>query len=359
MSNQPQSPPTRFGWLVFPCLVFAASRALLLAFAKSAPLFGGRMGADAGWPARYVDAYPLWAALGHGGDIAASAQLARHGYAVAGDVRTFPLVPLLGKAMDALSVKPEIGLVVLSLVACAVAFCGIYRLFEHLRGGDAARWGLALLAAFPFSYHLSDGGPLAVTLALSSWGVLAAARGSFGWAGGALSLAALAHPIGIFSVVAAALLPKPGLAQARFRGKGLALLLAGLALAGWLVFVCARLGIGAAELWRVLGPRPGPSSRLGSVLLLVFGGLVALGVLALGRHPGWRRLALVGGLQLAWLLAARTPSAAFALVLCWPGFLGLGDFLAERPALRAPLVAMLGAYQGLLFYGYTHFLRLT
>ena len=359
MSNQPASQTARFGWLAFPLLVFAASRALLFAFAKAAPLFGGRMGADPNLPASYVDAYPLWAALGHGDDIAAAARLARHGYAVAGDVATFPLVPLLGKALGALSIKLEIGLVVLSLAACAAAFCGVYRLFELLRGGDAARWGLALLAAFPFSYHLSDGGPLAVTLAASSWGVLLAARGSFAWAGGVLSLAVLAHPIGIFSVIAAAALPASSRAPGGAWGRRLALLLAGLTLAAWLAYLRSRLGIGLTDLWRAVVHRHGPSSHLWSVMLLAFGGLVALGAAWLGRCPGWRGLALVGGLQLGLLLAAWTPAAAFALVLCWPAFLGLGDFLAERPALRAPLVAILGAHQGLLLYCYTHFLRLT
>jgi len=33
--------------------------------------------------------------------------------------------------------------------------------------------------------------------------------------------------------------------------------------------------------------------------------------------------------------------------------------LGERPSLRAPLVAMLGAQQGLLLYGFSRFLRLT
>jgi hypothetical protein len=359
MSNPPYFQTTRFGWLAFPLLVFAASRALLFAFAKSAPLFGGRMGSDPNLSARYVDAYPLWAALGHGSEIVASAHLARHGYATAGDVATFPLLPLLGKALCALSIKIEIGLVVLSLAACAAAFCGLYRLFDHLRGGDTARWGLALLAAFPFAYHLSDGGPLAATLALSTWGVLLVARGSFAWASGALSLAVLAHPAGVFAVIAAAVLPPSSPGNGRSWGRWAALLVAGLALATWLVFLRSRLGIGVAELGRVWVPEAGPTSRLWSAMRLAFGGLAALGVLGLGRRRPWRRLALVGGLQLGLLLVAWTPSAAFALVLCWPAFLGLGDFLAERPALRAPLVAMLGAHQGLLLYGYTHFLRLT
>lgn len=359
MSNQPVSQTARFGWLAFPLLVFAASRALLFAFAKAAPLFGGRMGSDPNLAAGYVAAYPLWATLGHGTEIAAAAHLARHGYATAGDIATFPLLPLLGKALGALSIKLEIGLVVLSLAACAAAFAGVYRLFAQLRGGDAARFGLALLAAFPFSYHLSDGGPLALALAASSWGVLLVARGSFAGAGLALSLAALAHPAGILSVVLAAALPASGRVTGGVWGRRLALLTAGLALAAWLVYLRVRFGTGWADLLRALVPVRGPSSQLWSVMLLAFGGLAVLGVAWLGRRSGWRAFALAGGFQLGLLLVAWTPAAAFALVLCWPAFLGLGDFLAAQPALRAPLVAMLTAHQGLLLYGYTHFLRLT
>ena len=359
MSNQVHSPSARFGWLAFPLLVFAASRTLIFAFAKSAPLFGGRMGAAPNLSATYGDAYPLWAALGHGSDIAAVARLARHGYTVPGDVGTFPLVPLLGKALGALSIKLEIGLVVLSLVACAAAFCGIYRLFEHLRGEDAARWGLAVLAAFPFSYHLSDGGPLAITLAFSTWGVRLAARGSFAWGSGALSLAVLAHPTGLFSVIAAAVLPTPSHGRGRIWGRWMAVGLPALALAAWLTYLRLQLGVGLAELWRTLVPVQTPSSGLWTALFLAFGGLVALGLSWLVHRKSWRPLALVGGLQLGLLVATWTPPAAFALVLCWPAFLGLGDFVGERPAVRAPFVAMLGAHQGLLLYGFTHLLCLT
>jgi hypothetical protein len=358
MNEQAKSLADRIGWLAFPLLVFAASRGLLFAFALSAPLFGGRMGSDPNLSATFVEAYPLWAALGHG-DIADALRVARHGYAAAGDASTFPLVPLLGKALGAISIKMEIGLVVLSLLACAAAFCGVYRLFEQLRGRAAARWGLALLAAFPFSYHLSDGGALAAGLALATWGVALAARGSFAGAGGVLSLAVLAHPTGVFSVLAAAVLPKPSDSRGESRRKWAAALIAGLVLVAWLVYLRSRLGVGAFEPWRGLGAKHAVSRPVWSAMLLAFGGMLAIGVVLLARRRGFRWVALVAGLELGLLLLAWTPAAAFALALCWPAFLGLGDLLAERSALGAPLVAMLGAYQGLLLYGFTHFLRLS
>jgi hypothetical protein len=59
------------------------------------------------------------------------------------------------------------------------------------------------------------------------------------------------------------------------------------------------------------------------------------------------------------VLQSSSPTAAQLLVLCWPAWLGIAGLLAERPALRAPLVAILGAQQGLLLYAFSRFLRLT
>src|SRR5512140_340860 len=128
--SDPQRPPSnRFGWLVFPMLVFAASRALLFVFAKSAPLFGPNMGADG---TLFAQRYPLWASLAHG-DIADLARIARTGYVAPADLATFPLGALLGKLGGVLG-SVELVLMAISLIACAAAFCGLYRLFDVLAG---------------------------------------------------------------------------------------------------------------------------------------------------------------------------------------------------------------------------------
>jgi|GEM_PF-4532312 len=358
MPDTNDTQPARYDWVTFPLLVFAASRTLLFAFAKSAPLFGPNMGADAGLSSSFLAAHPMWAALGHG-DIASYARIARAGYAGAGDVTYFPLVPLLGKWLGKALGSTEMGLMVLSLAACAAGFVGLYRLFSALRDRDTARWGVALLAAFPFSYHLSDGSALACLLALSTWGMVLAARASFVWAGALFSLAVLAHPAGIFSVIAAACLPVAGKSWPKSWTRWLALVVPALVLLAWPIYLRSHLAMTTASLWAALWPRAAPSNFAGSALLIAFGGLIGAGLVLLLRLPVLRTLVLAGGLQLGVVFRAWSPSAAFTLALCWPALLGLADVLARRQGLRAPLVAILGAHQGLLLYCFTHFLRLT
>ena len=112
-------------------------------------------------------------------------------------------------------------------------------------------------------------------------------------------------------------------------------------------------------IWGALWPKTPAAGFAWSAMLIAFGALVGGGNLLLARLPGLRAFALAGGLQVGFVLHAWNPASAVALVLCWPAFLGLGDLLARRQALRAPLVAMLGAHQGLLLYCFTHFVRLT
>jgi hypothetical protein len=354
MSDTHSRTSERFGWLWYPLLTFAASRVLILAFAWSAPLFGGKLGSPSGPPSAFVYQHPLWGALAHG-DISTHAGIASGGYKSVADASVFPLVPLLGKGLGALFGSIEAALIVLSLLACAAAFAGIYRLFDSLHGRETARWGVALLAAFPFSYHLSDGSALACVLALSAWGTVLALRGSFAWAAAALSLAVLAHPAGIFSAVAVACLPAAGGSWRKWP----AVLVPGLALLLQPIYVRSHLGVSTAVLWGALWDKAAPSSSAWAAMLVALGGLAGAGVLLLGRHPKLRLLVLAGGLELGFVLHAWSPAGAHALVLCWPAFLGLAGLLAERQALRAPLVAMLGAQQGLLLYCFTHFLRLT
>jgi hypothetical protein len=133
----------------------------------------------------------------------------------------------------------------------------------------------------------------------------------------------------------------------------------GLVLALWPVYLRIHLGTSTAMIWGALWPKNASTGFAWSAMLIAFGALAGGGILLLARLPGLRVLALAGGLQLGFALQAWNPASAVALVVCWPAFLGLGDLLARRQALRAPLVAMLGAHQGLLLYCFTHFVRLT
>jgi hypothetical protein len=337
-------------------LMFAVSRVLLFAFAKVGPLFGGHLGVHSAIPQEFSTSYPTWAALGHG-EISSYARIARSGYAGVGDAWFGAVVPLLGKVLGAVVGWIELGLLLLSLAACAVGFAGVYRLFEKLRNADTARWGLAVLAAFPLSYHLSDGSALACLLAFSTWGVLLALQGSHLLAAVVLSVGALAHPACALLALTAVVLPsrigQPERAWRRF----LPALSPILVVAIWFVALAAGLGQPGAAVKAALQSQPLVAGAAWKAIMLSFSILLGLGLLALLRIQGLRLLALVGALHLAFVLNGWNTFPAVAIACCWPAFLGLGLVLERRQAWRAPVLAMLCAHQGLLLYCFTHFLR--
>jgi hypothetical protein len=346
----------RYGWLSFPLLMFAASRALLFAFAKAAPLFGGQLGANGATSGAFSASYPTWAALGHG-DVSAYARIARVGYAGASDVWFGPVLPLLGKGFGAVVGSIELALLLLSLAACAVGFVGVYRLFQRLRNPDTARWGLAVLAAFPLSYHLSDGSALACLLAFSTWGVWLALRGSYVLAATLLTVGALAHPACAIFALAAVALPSPSWRPARAWRRFLPALAPISVVAIWFIAGWFRFGRHGAGMKAALPAQPLMMGAGWKGIMLFHGVLLGVGLWALLRTRDLRLLAVVGGLHLAFVLKDWNTLPAVALVVCWPAFLGLGSILEKRQAWRAPAVGMLCAHQGLLLYCFTHFLR--
>jgi len=349
-------------WRWYPLVLFAASRCCHLAFALAAPLFGPRLGADPSLSPAFLQAYPTWAALAHG-DISNYARIARAGYTVPGDYWCSLLFPSLGKGLGTVLGSVEIALFAISLVFCAVAFVGVYRVIEELCDAVAARWGLALLAAFPLSYHLSDGTALGALVAFSAWGILLAARGRRWAAALVVSLGVLAHPLCVFSGIAIAWSPVSRVAQGpgltgTWRSRLLALVPVAVLFSfmGWLV--SGRHFAAKSMLDAVFPSKADVLPESWYAIMVVFGGLLGAGALIMTRRPGQRILAIVAAAQLLFASAAREPSSAYALAACWPAFLGLGDLLARRDVLRGPAIAMLATHQGLLFYCFTHFLRL-
>jgi len=345
----------RYGWLSFPLLIFAASRALLFAYAKSGPLFGPNIGSDGLLSGAFSRAYPALAALGHG-QLADYARIARNGYAGTADAAITPVVPFLGKWLGEALGSIELGLMILSLLACAVGFVGLYRLFEKLRGVETARWGLALLAAFPLSYHLSDGSALACLLAFSTWGAVFALRGSAIFAALLLSVGALAHPA--CAILAMAVVPMASHGEQPRLWRRLLIAIAPILVSlVWFAAMSSRLGPPGAGLKAAFFTHAALGGSGWKAVVIASGAFLGVGLLLLLRMRGLRSLAAVGALSLSVALLGWNSVSAFALAACWPAFLGLGDLLAKRQSLRGPVVAMLCAHQGLLLYCFTHFLR--
>jgi hypothetical protein len=360
MSDTQSSTGKRFGWLAYPLLMFAASRALLLVFAKAGPIFGPRISSDLFLSRSFQDSYPTWASLAHG-DIATYARIARSGYVALADVPYFPLLPWLGKGLSPILGSVELGLLASSLVFCALGFVGVYRLFEQLRGPAAARWGLALVAAFPLSYHLSDGSALGCLLAFPAWGMLLAIRGRPLAAAIVLSLGVLAHPACLFATIATAWPPAiPQRQSSATWMPRLYSLLPAIVFVGYMLLFASRFhatpaGFRAAFLFTT----PKTLTAAWFAMTVAFGLLMGSGVLFLARLPGLRTVAFVGVAQLLCALIPGEPVSACALAACGPAFLAWGDLLARREVLRGPALAMLSIHQGLLLYCFTHFVRLS
>jgi hypothetical protein len=337
----------RFQWLTIPLVVFMTSRLLLLAFSRAAPLFATPVGpVPPTWP--WAAAHPVWAALAHG-EMGITARIARAGYATVADAPHFPLLAWLAKGLLVLGGSLESWLLFLSLLACAAGFVGVYRVFERLRGPDAACWGLALLAAFPLAYHLSDGGTLAALLAFSAWGVWLAVRGR--WLGGAvvLALGVLAHPACLAAVLMAAWPRDWSWRRIVFA------LLPALVLAGWLFHLRTQFG---PALWTVLWPGTSALMSPWLAITVFFGGSLAVAILLMALTTDLRVLALVAAVQLVMVMWVWTPSAVHALAACWPAFLIAGDFLVRRNSLRIPALVILATHQGLLLFCFVRYLSL-
>jgi hypothetical protein len=356
MTDVKQSAQERYRWVAVPLLAFLASRALLYLFALAGPLFGPTMGPDAAGP---LKAYPVWSALAHG-EIADYARIARQGYLTAADAPYFPLLPFWGRLAGKLVGSIEAVLLLTSLVLGALGFAAVYRVFERLRGAEAARAGVALLAAFPFAYHLGDGGGAAALLAFSAWGLLLALQGRPVACIAVLSVGVLAHPLCVFATVAVLV------SRDDERGEGAgppvwfgpaAVLAPALVLLAWILFLRGRLPAGTP--WSAFAGGADTLRPEAGALLVALGALLAASGLLVARWRGLRLLALAGGLQLGFVVLASSPLALHALAAVWPLFLGWGDFLGKRPSLRTPAIALCAAHQGLLLYCYTHFLRFT
>jgi hypothetical protein len=357
MSEMQKAPREWAKSLVFPLVLFVASRCFLVAFALAAPLFGPHVGADPALAPAFRAAHPLWATLAHG-EIANYARVARNGYVSLADASTFPLLPWASKGLGGGAV--EVALLLLSTVLCGFAFVGLYRVCEALRDAETARWAVGLLAAFPLAYHLSDGSALGALVAFSTWGVLLALRGHRLASGLVLALGVLAHPACACAAVATAWPPRAAGAQPADRGGGSRLfaLLPLVVLVGCLWFIAAKVKATPATLWSAWWPAPG--KMLGKdwrAMMEGFGAALAVGLLLLARQRSLRVLAAVGAAQLVLALVPQEPTAASAMAACWPAFLAGGYVLARHRVVRGPLLGMLAIHQGLLLYCYTHFLR--
>src|SRR6516225_5052672 len=133
--------------------------------------------------------------------------IALHGYAQPTYANFFPLFPLIGKAVSAVTQLPLSISFVLSANAIAlVSLVVIYRIFSDLEGEAVARVAVALFVAWPFSFFQAAGYPESIMVLTTALAVLWSQRGQHMRAGTARGVGILARHltiVGGFSLLAA------------------------------------------------------------------------------------------------------------------------------------------------------------
>ena len=105
------------------------------------------------------------------------AALAADGYTQVHLTNFWPMLPWYARPLVWLHLSPYTAVVVVANLASLVAYVAIYRVFEILDGEEAARWGLALFAAYPFAFFFGVGYTEPLMVAASAGGMWLALSG--------------------------------------------------------------------------------------------------------------------------------------------------------------------------------------
>ena len=294
--------------------------------------------------------------------------LARDGYSVPEHANFFPLLPLLIRALGFIGIPHFIGILLITNLAALAAAIVVYRVFCKVASAESARWALAVLVAFPFSFFQSSGYPESLMLLFTALAVWFALDGHGARAGVALGIAVLARHI---SILIGLVLPAIQLQQRGLRGffkSPLQVLSLGLpfAIGGvylyWqykvfgdpLTFWAVRDNWGGIAWWGVREVLTKPEAPPMFRMYLLFALVPTIGVVALFFKREWRVLAAGGAVMMIVFWAVGAAGLGRYSASCWPAYLPLGVALVRWPPLRAPVLGFLGLCQGIIFVLHVH-----
>jgi hypothetical protein len=362
---------TRWQWATFPVAVFLFTRIALLGVSKIGMTIVPALHYGFG-PQILLLKYPSLDGLCRW-DCEHFGNIARVGYTTVRSTNFFPLYPMLVHALHALTGLPfQFAMLIVPNLASLGAFLVIYRIFSMLAEEEAARWALALLAAYPFAFFQATGYPESLMMFFSALAILLALRGNHISAGVALGLGVLARHLTLFA--GASLLT----AQVRQRGLHPKRLLLTPAILGLLVpwlffglyclyqyikfgnplaFWSARNTWGSLAwwgIWHLLTTKEHNEHVPIIYSYLPFAYMTTLGALALLTKRQWTELAAfaIGLMFMCWAVGIWGIGRYSAS--CWPAFLPFGVWLSKRPNLQGPVIAMLAVFQGLFFFLFAH-----
>jgi hypothetical protein len=357
--------------VLYPLLLFVMTRVALLLFAQLAltlmPELWWRSGGEnrfMAWPT--LDGFCRW-------DCGHFERLARLGYRRPEDANFFPLLPWLARGLSILTTMPvPVALIIVPNLASLGALVVIYRIFADLQGAAAARWGVTLFAAYPFAFFQATGYPESLMIFTSALSIWLALRGNHIWAGVALGIGVLGRHLTLFAGAAllAAQIRQRGLHPRRFllSWSILGLLMPWAILGGYLLFQYVRLGDPLAfwharanwgdrawwGIWHLVqsSERDADTKAMWSYVPFIIAPTV--GAIALATKREWIELAAFGLILMTVLWSVGMWGIGRYSASCWPAFLPLGVWLARRPLVQAPAIALLAIFQGLFFYLFIH-----
>jgi hypothetical protein len=357
----------RWRWMAAPLAVFAFSRAAIFAVTGwslvldshfhrpggpfSLPAFEGLCWWDCGW----------------------FQTIARDGYMQPNWSNFFPLFPLLGRVVHEVTRLPyPYALVLVANAFGLVGLVVIYRLFCELEGEAVAKTGIALLAAWPFSFFHAAGYPESIMLASTAVAIWYSYRSRHFAAGTALGIGILGRHLTI--VAGLSLL----VAQIKERGwrprrliwhpHFLALLVPFAIASLYFVYLSVHFG-DPLSWWRARSSGWGAAAWYGVQtyfyagpaafepqigIYIVLSLIPGIAAFFLARKQSWWILGGFGiGLMVA-LWAIGLMGLGRYTQACWPAFLPIAVALEKRPSLRMPVILAFALVQGMFLYLFTH-----
>jgi Gpi18-like mannosyltransferase len=295
-------------------------------------------------------------------DCLAYADIATRGYFRALDTNFWPMLSIYARPLVWLHASGPLAIVIVAQIASVVAYVSVYEVFEILDGETAARWGLIVFAAYPFSFFFGVGYTEPLMVAAGAGGMWLALRGRHTWA-------AVAFAAGVLSR-APATLGWLGLAAVQLRDRTrwrtrAALLIPVAVGALWplynwvkfhdpLQFVHSRGFWGwHAKLNLIRGFHYWREARMLAVYPF-FAVIPAAGVVALVFVRRWWPLAAIAVPTFVLFCAIGAYGFGRYSASVWPAFLPLGIWLSRRPTLQMPIVIALVLFQGFFLHLFAH-----
>jgi hypothetical protein len=299
-------------------------------------------------------------------------RVATEGYLNPQSPNVFPLFPLLGRLVHAVTDIPLVFvLLAIANIASLLSYYVIYGVFCRKGGPRVARSGLLLFASYPFAYYQAAGYPESLMILGSALALLLAMEKKHLLAGHVLGLAILARQLSAFAglgMLVAQLRQRPSPRRFLFNRDVLGLVIPFFYLGAFayymrkvtgdaLAFVHAReigwgpyVWYGVRQIWQLESYDEQPAHFIYTIVAVI----PALGAVLLCTRRKWAELAASGVVLMVTIGCIGGLGLGRYSASCWPAFLPLGAWLSERPNWQGPVIGALFLFQGIFFFLFSH-----